>query len=150
MEVIMTEQIVVKYVGSNPLVQKHEGDAGMDLRSVKRIVLTPMERIVVPTNLYVEIPIGYEGQVRPRSGMSIKHGVTVINAPGTIDAGYRGEVGVALINLNCNYFVIEIGDRIAQLVICPVANVFLVKAETREELSDTTRGDGGFGSTGHS
>ena len=150
MEVIMTEQIVVKYVGSNPLVQKHEGDAGMDLRSVKRIVLTPMERIVVPTNLYVEIPIGYEGQVRPRSGMSIKHGVTVINAPGTIDAGYRGEVGVALINLNCNDFVIEIGDRIAQLVICPVANVFLVKAETREELSDTTRGDGGFGSTGHS
>jgi len=146
----MTEQIVVKYVGSNPLVQKHEGDAGMDLRSVKRIVLTPMERIVVPTNLYVEIPIGYEGQVRPRSGMSIKHGVTVINAPGTIDAGYRGEVGVALINLNCNDFVIEIGDRIAQLVICPVANVFLVKAETREELSDTTRGDGGFGSTGHS
>jgi len=145
----MAERIAVKYVGVNTLEQKHEGDAGVDLRATEMVFLESMERKIVKTELYVEIPVGYEGQVRPRSGMALKQGVTVINAPGTVDAGYRGEVGIALINLDKSPVRVSIGDRIAQLVICPIANVEFVKVENLSCLSETSRGDGGFGSTGH-
>jgi len=124
-----------------------DGSAGADLRSAEEgsVVLQPGDRVAVATGLILEIPPGYEGQVRPRSGLAIQHGLTVVNAPGTIDADYRGEVKVLLVNLGDAAVSIERGDRIAQLVIAPVT-----RAEFREtdELGDTTRGGGGFGSTG--
>jgi len=122
--------------------------AGMDLRAYlpdNQIVIKPMQRFLVPTGLFMEIPIGYEGQVRPRSGLAIKNGITVLNSPGTIDADYRGEVKVILINLSENDFVIKNGDRIAQLVIAKCEQMEVIEVET---LSDTERGVGGFGHTG--
>jgi len=121
--------------------------AGLDLRAAidKPVVLKPMERALIPTGFIFEIPEGYEGQVRPRSGLAIKKGITVLNSPGTIDADYRGEVKVILVNLGQEEVVIERGERIAQLIIAPVSRVELVEAE---EVSATARGDGGFGSTG--
>lgn len=123
------------------------GAAGADLRSAEEgsVALQPGDRMAVATGLILEIPPGYEGQVRPRSGLAIQHGLTVVNAPGTIDADYRGEVKVLLVNLGDAVVSIERGDRIAQLVIAPVT-----RAEFREtdELGDTARGGGGFGSTG--
>lgn len=107
--------------------------------------LDPGERVLVPTGLVFEVPQGYEAQVRPRSGLALKHGITVLNSPGTIDADYRGEVKVMLINLGSESFLIQRGDRIAQAVIAPVTCVEIVTAKT---LSDTSRGRGGFGSTG--
>jgi len=109
------------------------------------VTLAPMARAVIKTGLYIEIPVGYEAQVRPRSGLAAKFGITVLNAPGTIDADYRGEIGVILINLSENVFVVENGERIAQLVIAQHE-----RAQWREveELSQTKRGAGGFGSTG--
>jgi len=120
----------------------------MDLLSAvyEPIVLKPMQRALVPTGIAVEIPPGYEAQIRPRSGLAIKHGITLLNTPGTIDADYRGEIKVILINLGEEDFVINRGDRIAQMVICPVVRVEL---EEVEELSTTSRSDGGFGSTGY-
>ena len=124
--------------------------AGMDLRAYLpdgELVIKPMQRALVPTGLYMEIPVGYEGQVRPRSGLAIKSGITVLNSPGTIDADYRGEVKVILINLSDADFVIKSGDRIAQLVIAKCEQMEIVKVET---LSETERGSGGFGHTGKS
>lgn len=121
------------------------GSAGMDLRSTVDLTLEPMERWVVPTGFAVELPRGYEGQIRPRSGLAIHHGITVLNAPGTIDEDYRGEIGVILVNLGAEPFVIRRGDRIAQLVVAPVASI---SVEEVFELSDTVRGEKGFGASG--
>lgn len=121
--------------------------AGMDVRAnlSEPIVLKPLARAMVPTGLFVELPEGYEMQVRPRSGLAAKYGLTVLNAPGTIDADYRGEVKVILANLSGEEFTINDGERIAQLVVAQHAQV---EWEATEELSDTERGAGGFGSTG--
>ena len=121
--------------------------AGMDLRAnlLEEVVLEPFERKLIPTGLFIELPVGYEAQVRPRSGLAIKKGITVLNSPGTIDADYRGEVMVILINLSAEKFVIQHGERIAQMV---VAAYETVNWETVDLLEDTTRGDGGFGHTG--
>ncbi|HEU0138049.1 MAG TPA: dUTP diphosphatase [Flavobacterium sp.] len=121
--------------------------AGMDLRAYlsEPITLNPLERAIVKTGLFIELPIGYEAQVRPRSGLAAKKGVTVLNSPGTIDADYRGEIGVILVNLSNEPFVIENGERIAQMIIAKHE-----RAEWSQvaELSETKRGEGGFGSTG--
>ena len=121
--------------------------AGVDLRAnnSEPIILNPLERTLVKTGLFLEIPIGYEAQVRPRSGLALKKGITVLNSPGTVDADYRGEVGVILINLSNEDFVIEYGERIAQLVFFFVSQAEWLSVEV---LSDTARGEGGFGSTG--
>ena len=121
--------------------------AGLDLRAAvdERIDLNVHERALVPTGLSIALPVGYEAQVRPRSGLAAKHGVTVLNTPGTIDADYRGEVMVILINLGSEPFVIERGMRIAQMVIAPVTRAELVEVDV---LDDTARGAGGHGSTG--
>lgn len=123
------------------------GAAGMDLRAHLEapVTLMPLERRLVPTGLFMEIPVGFEVQIRPRSGLAYKHGITVLNSPGTIDSDYRGEVGVLLINLSNEPFVIENGERIAQMV---VAAHEQATWETADQLSDTDRGAGGFGSTG--
>ena len=121
--------------------------AGMDLRANldAPIVLKSLERTLVPTGLFMELPVGFEAQVRPRSGLAAKNGITVLNSPGTVDADYRGEIGVILVNLSHEDFVIENGERIAQLIIAKHE-----RAEWLEvtELSETSRGEGGFGSTG--
>ncbi|MDE3742252.1 dUTP diphosphatase [Maribacter polysaccharolyticus] len=121
--------------------------AGMDLRanSTEAITLQPLERTIVKTGLFIELPIGYEAQVRPRSGLAAKKGITVLNAPGTVDADYRGEIGVILVNLSNEPFTVENGERIAQLVIARHERAEWIEVE---ELTDTTRGAGGFGSTG--
>ncbi len=121
--------------------------AGMDLRASldTTVVLKPMERTLIPTGLSLELPIGFEAQIRPRSGLALKHGITVLNSPGTIDADYRGEIKVLVINLGSEEVTISRGDRIAQMVIAPVAQVTWSKVES---LDDTARGEGGFGSTG--
>ena len=123
----------------------HEGDAGMDVRSVQALTIQPGRRALVKTGLVAEIPSGYEIQVRPRSGLAFKHGVTVLNSPGTVDSGYRGEIGVILSNFGDEPFPVSVGDRIAQLVVSPV-----MQAEISEtsDVSSSERGEGGFGSTG--
>ncbi len=123
-----------------------DGAAGLDLRADEPVTLAPGERRLVPTGLALEIPAGHEGQVRPRSGLAVRHGVGMVNAPGTIDSDYRGEVGVVLVNHGQAPVAFARGDRIAQLVIAPVARAELVLAE---DLSESARGGGGFGSTGH-
>ncbi len=126
-----------------------EHAAGLDLIAAlpedAPIELEPSDRALVPTGLVIELPQGYEAQVRQRSGLALKHGVTVLNSPGTIDSDYRGEVKVLLINLGAETFLIERGDRIAQLVVSPVSHVEIVASDT---LGATSRGQGGFGSTG--
>ena len=124
-----------------------EASAGLDLRANIEIPLTinSLERVLVKTGLFIELPIGYEAQVRPRSGLAFKNGVTVLNTPGTIDADYRGEIGVILVNLSNTPFVIEDGERVAQLVIAKHEQAEWVLVE---ELAETERGAGGFGSTG--
>ncbi|UBM62597.1 dUTP diphosphatase [Candidatus Sulfidibacterium hydrothermale] len=124
-----------------------EASAGMDLRAnlEEPVRMAPMERVLVPTGLYIELPVGYEAQVRPRSGLALKKGITVLNSPGTIDADYRGEVRVILINLSSEDFVIQDGDRIAQMVI---SSHVQAQWEPVEVLSETDRGAGGFGHTG--
>ena len=124
-----------------------EGSAGMDLRAAIEAEqrVAPGERLQIPTGLIVELPVGWEGQVRPRSGLALRHGVTLLNSPGTIDSDYRGEVKVILINLGQSDFVVQRSDRIAQLVVSPVAQVVVVEVDS---LSSTGRGEGGFGSTG--
>lgn len=121
--------------------------AGLDIRAniSKSITLSPLERAMVPTGLYVELPEGYEMQIRPRSGLAAKHGITVLNSPGTIDADYRGEIKVILVNLSNTPFTIEPGERIAQMI---VARYEQVEWQAVESLSETERGAGGFGSTG--
>jgi len=132
----------------HPLPQyETQASAGVDLRAYvpNPIVLKPMERALIPTGLYLELPIGVEAQVRSRSGLALKKGISVLNAPGTVDADYRGEVGVILINLSQEDFTINDGDRIAQLVLARHERATFELVET---LSDTQRGAGGFGSTG--
>jgi len=121
--------------------------AGMDLRAnlTESITLNPLERTIVKTGLFIELPIGYEAQVRPRSGLAAKKGITVLNSPGTVDADYRGEIGVILVNLSPDPFVIENGERVAQLIIAKHERAQWIEVQ---ELSETARGEGGFGSTG--
>lgn len=123
------------------------GAAGLDIRAnlEESIVLAPLQRMLVPTGLFLEIPEGYEVQVRPRSGLAAKHGITVINAPGTIDSDYRGEVKVPIVNLSDESFTIAHGERIAQMIFAKYERVTFQQVE---ELSDTQRGTAGFGSTG--
>ena len=121
--------------------------AGLDLRAnlTGAVILEPLERKLIPTGLYMELPVGFEAQVRPRSGLALKKGITVLNSPGTIDADYRGEIQVILINLSSEKFVIQHGERIAQMI---VASHEKVNWEKVEFLEDTARGDGGFGHSG--
>ena len=121
--------------------------AGMDLKASlsEPVTLQPLQRAVIPTGLYISLPEGYEAQIRPRSGLAAKKGITVLNAPGTIDADYRGEIGVILINLSSEPFVVNPGERIAQMV---VASYNQIEWTEVEALDDTVRGEGGFGSTG--
>lgn len=123
----------------------HKGDAGVDIYSIKDYLLKPFERILVSTGISIAIPSGYEAQIRPKSGLSLKKGISIVNTPGTVDSGYRGEIGVIAINLGNEDFKIGKGEKIAQMVFNKVE-----EAEFREvnELDDTSRGEGGFGSTG--
>lgn len=134
---------------SNHALPSYEtiASAGMDLRAniTDVIALKPLERTIVKTGLFIELPIGYEAQVRPRSGLAAKKGISVLNAPGTIDADYRGEIGVILVNLSNENFIIENGERVAQLVIAKHERAEWIEVE---ELTETSRGAGGFGSTG--
>ena len=132
----------------NPLPRYESAQAaGMDLRTsiTEAVTLQPLERKLFPTGLFMELPAGYEAQVRPRSGLAMKHGITVLNTPGTIDADYRGEVGVILVNLSNEAFTIEPGERIAQMVIARHEQPEVVEVT---ELSETERGAGGFGHSG--
>lgn len=142
----MTIKIINKSNHALPSYET-EASAGMDLRAYisKPIKLMPLERAIIKTGLYIELPIGYEAQVRPRSGLAAKKGITVLNAPGTVDADYRGEIGVILVNLSNEAFTVENGERVAQLVI---ARHERANWDESVELSETARGEGGFGSTG--
>ena len=137
--------MTVKVLRTDPAAQlpvyAHPGDAGMDVRSIEEVTLSPGARALIHTGLVLMLPPNAEAQVRPRSGLALKHGVTVLNTPGTIDAGYRGEVGVILINLGTEPFVVEKG----QIVVSPVAQAEVVEVTSVDE---TDRGAGGFGSTG--
>ena len=123
----------------------HPGDAGLDLFSIAEQTILPGEAQLIPTGIAIALPTGTEAQIRPRSGLALKHSITVLNSPGTIDAGYRGEIGVILINHGKNPFQVLSGMKIAQMVIASVINA---EIETVENLSTTSRGEGGFGSTG--
>ncbi len=142
----MTIKIINKSAHDLPHYETN-ASAGMDLRAnlESSVILQPLERAIIKTGLFIELPIGIEAQVRPRSGLAAKKGITVLNAPGTIDADYRGEIGVILVNLSNEAFTVENGERIAQLVI---AKHEQAKWQEVEELSSTNRGEGGFGSTG--
>jgi len=148
-------QAALKITRIDPRVQlpryESEGAAGMDLRAflAEELAIPPLGRARVPTGLRIEIPEGFEGQVRPRSGLAIKFGVTLLNSPGTIDSDYRGDLDIILVNLGAENFMVKNGDRIAQLVIAPVlrADINIAVVGT-DELSATARGSGGFGSTG--
>jgi dUTP pyrophosphatase len=137
----MQVKIINKSINPLPAYET-AGSAGMDMRD---IVLKPFERKLIPTGIYIELPDGYEAQIRPRSGMAFKHGITLPNTPATIDSDYRGEIKVAVINLSQEEFTIKNGDRIAQMVIAKYEKVSWTAAE---ELSETKRGEGGFGHTG--
>ena len=123
----------------------HNDDAAYDMRSRQDMEIVPGRSTLVPTGVYIELPPGYEAQIRPRSGLALKHDITLTNSPGTIDAGYRGEIGVIAYNAGKEPFPVKRGDRIAQMVICKLPEVELVPAEN---LTETGRGAGGFGSTG--
>lgn len=134
---------------NNPLPEYSTSQsAGMDLRAfiTEPVILGVIDRALIPTGLYIEMPDGYEAQVRPRSGLAIKHGITVINSPGTIDADYRGEICVELVNLSNTPFTVEPGERIAQLVFSKYEQAKFIEVK---ELSETERGEGGFGHTGN-
>ena len=122
-----------------------EGASGIDLCLRESVTLEPMERCLAPTGVRVAIPQGFEGQVRPRSGLALRHGIAMVNSPGTIDWDYRGEIKLILINLGSSVVTLGKGERVAQLVFCPIARAELLVSE---ELSETERGEGGFGSTG--
>jgi len=142
-------KIQIKKLSSSVSIPKYEtpGSSGMDIAAhiENNIIINPGEKALVPTGFSIAIPKGYEVQIRPRSGLAAKRNITVLNTPGTIDADYRGEIKVILINLGKEKFIIENGERIAQMVVCPVIQA---KLEEVKELSDTYRGSGGFGSTG--
>lgn len=144
------EQINVKVVNSsvNDLPEYATvSSAGMDLRAnlAGPVTLRPLERRLIPTGLRIELPQGYECQIRPRSGLALKHGISIVNAPGTIDADYRGEIGVILINMSNTDFVVNPGERICQMVVAPYSRVAWLPDDT---LSETERGEGGFGHSG--
>lgn len=144
------QNIVVRIINNSPYELPHyatEHAAGMDLRAFipEPVEIKPLQRFLIPTGLYIELPPGYEAQIRPRSGLAFKHGITVLNSPGTIDADYRGEIKVLLINLSDTPFTIQPGERIAQMV---VTSHVTVQWKAVTELSDTVRNTGGFGSTG--
>ncbi len=142
----MTESIEVLFSGALP-VYAHPGDAGADLVSTDDVVLAPGERATVGTGLKIALPNGYVGFVVPRSGLAAKHGITIVNSPGTVDAGYRGELRVTLLNTDAQEpYAIAAGDRIAQLIVMPVPSVRFVEVE---RLPGSDRGEGGFGSTGY-
>ena len=148
--VIFAVMIKVRIInrGHHPLPEyATPQSAGMDLRANidAQIVLKPMQRMLIPTGLYMALPPGYEAQVRPRSGLALKHGITVLNTPGTIDADYRGEVTVLLVNFSDAEFVVNDGERIAQMVIAKHENADFIEVE---ELDETERGAGGYGHTG--
>ena len=138
---------IINQSSNEPPKYETEFSAGMDLRASLEhtVVLKPMERTLIPTGLSVELPIGFEAQIRPRSGLALKHGITVLNSPGTIDADYRGEIKVLLINLSNSSFEINHGDRIEQMIIATHAQVSWQEVEL---LSETVRGAGGYGHTG--
>ena len=142
----MEVKIINKSKYPNP-EYKNPGDAGMDLRAniETPITINTLERVCIPTGLYLGVPEGYELQVRPRSGLAVKNGITVLNTPGTVDAGYRGEIGVLLINLSSEDFVINDGERVAQMII---ARYEQGEFEIVDELDETERGAGGYGHTG--
>jgi dUTP pyrophosphatase len=141
-------KIKIKKIKENAIVPKyaHHGDAGVDLYSTEDYILKPGERTLVSTGIAISIPPGHEAQVRPKSGLALKHGISIVNTPGTVDCEYRGEIGVIAINLGQEDFKIEKGNKIAQMVFNKIEEADF---EEVEELDDTTRGDGGFGSTGH-
>ena len=145
----MTLQLAIKKVRAGAVVpaRAYAGDAGLDLAACERVELGPGARALVPTGLAVAIPEGYAGYVQPRSGLAAKHGISIVNTPGLVDSGYRGELLVNLVNHDdADTFVVEPGMRIAQLVILPVPSVELVEVD---ELPESERGAGGFGSSGH-
>ncbi len=146
----MTDNVTVKIINKskNDLPQySTPSAAGMDLRAnlEEPVTIAPLERKLIPTGIFIELPEGYECQIRPRSGLALKHGITVLNTPGTIDADYRGEIGVILVNLSNEPFVVNHGERICQMVVARHATVEWSVAET---LADSERGAGGFGHTG--
>lgn len=140
-------KLLVEKINEKAIIpfQAHEGDAGMDLFSVDEVTLKPMERKLIHTGIRIQLPKNTEAQIRPRSGLALKNGITVLNTPGTIDEGYRGEIGIILINLGQDNFKITEGMKIAQMVIKPTLSL---KVEEVVELTDTSRGEDGFGSTG--
>lgn len=141
-------QVKVINKGKQPLpAYATEQSAGMDLRAdiEQPMTLKPLERKLIPTGLHIALPQGYEAQVRPRSGLALKHGITVLNTPGTIDADYRGEIGVVLVNLSNEDFVVNPGERVAQMVIAKYEQAVL---QTVDTLDETERGEGGYGHTG--
>lgn len=144
----MAIRVLIVNKSNNP-VPKYavDGDAGMDLRAFldEPVIIEPFERKLIPTGLYVAFPKGYEAQVRPRSGLALKHGISVLNTPGTIDAKYRGEIGVIMINLGKEPFKVENGDRIAQIVFKKVETAIFVETD---KLPESERGEEGFGHTG--
>ena len=142
----MTINIINKSQHALPNYETN-ASAGMDLRAniTESILLKPLDRAIIKTGLFIELPIGYEAQVRPRSGLAAKKGITVLNSPGTVDADYRGEIGVILVNLSNETFTVENGERIAQLII---AKHERAEWQSVQELTETDRGEGGFGSTG--
>ncbi|WP_251449691.1 dUTP diphosphatase [Microbacterium sp. Marseille-Q6648] len=143
----MTETVDVPIIASAAPVYAHPGDAGADLTSAETLTLRPGERALVGTGVRIALPDGFVGFVVPRSGLAAKHGITIVNAPGTVDAGYRGEIKVALLNTDpAEPFEVSVGDRIAQLIVMPVPRARFVPVA---ELPDSARGEGGFGSTGY-
>lgn len=142
----MTDSVEVLITADRMPAYAHPGDAGADLHAAEALVLQPGERATVGTGVAIALPDGYVGFVVPRSGLAFKHGITIVNAPGTVDAGYRGEIKVALLNTDASRpHPIEVGDRIAQLVVMPVSRARFVEVE---RLPGSQRGEGGFGSTG--
>ena len=148
----MDLKIKIVNLSNNELPEYKTAEAaGLDLRAwlpEGPIILQPMERRIIQTGLHMEIPVGYEGQVRPRSGLAVKKGLTVINAPGTVDSDFRGDVGVPLINMSASIQTVEPGERIAQIVFAKHERVSFIEVEKVEDLADTERGEGGFGHTG--
>ena len=142
-------KIQIKKISHEVLTPKYEtpGSSGMDLAAfIKQdVIINPGDKVIIPTGFSLSIPMGYEVQIRPRSGLAAKKGITVLNTPGTIDSDYRGEIKVILINLSRDKFTIKNGERIAQMVFCPITQIII---EEVKELSETERGLGGFGSTG--
>ncbi|MCD2497514.1 dUTP diphosphatase [Microbacterium nymphoidis] len=143
----MTDSVDVLIVASEPPSYAHPGDAGADLRSAVALRLEPGERALVPTGVSIALPDGYAAFVVPRSGLAAKHGITIVNSPGTVDAGYRGEIKVSLLNTDRKAaYDVAVGDRIAQLIVMPVTRATFIPVA---ELPGSARGEGGFGSTGY-